>query len=267
MTFDNIFREYDIRGILGQDLNESSVKAIGYALGLKMKELGVKTLSIGYDARLSADELFKFLLSGLNKTGEIDIYDIGLLPTPVGYFSVYSDYFDANIMITGSHNPKEYNGFKITIKKDSFFGNDLQILKQKVYEIIASNESILDNYSCKKFDILTPYKDFFVREFYELRKFKEPFVVDCANGAIGVSLEPIMKELGLNARSLYPEPDGNFPNHHPDPSEKENLQDIFKFIKSGEVKLGFGFDGDGDRIAVMTPKRDIKGDELAYLLL
>ncbi|MBE3609013.1 phosphomannomutase/phosphoglucomutase [Campylobacter californiensis] len=263
--FDNIFREYDIRGIFDQDLNETSVKAIGYALGLKMKELGVKTLSVGYDARLSASELFKFLLSGLNKAGGIKIYDIGLLPTPVGYFSVYADYFDANVMITGSHNPKEYNGFKITIKKDSFFGDDLQKLKLEVNKIIDQSTRIDDGVACEKFDILTPYKEFFVKEFAGLKSFKEPFVIDCANGAIGVSVVPIIKELGLNAKILYPEPDGNFPNHHPDPSEKENLEDIFRFIDGGDVKLGFGFDGDGDRIAVITPKRDIKGDELAYL--
>ncbi|MBE2983892.1 phosphomannomutase/phosphoglucomutase [Campylobacter sp. RM9344] len=263
--FDNIFREYDIRGIFDQDLNEASVKAIGYALGLKMKELGVKTLSVGYDARLSASELFKFLLSGLNKAGGIKIYDIGLLPTPVGYFSVYADYFDANVMITGSHNPKEYNGFKITIKKDSFFGDDLQKLKLEVNKIIDQNTRIDDDVACEKFDILTPYKEFFVKEFAGLKSFKEPFVIDCANGAIGVSVVPIINELGLNAKILYPEPDGNFPNHHPDPSEKENLEDIFRFIDGGDVKLGFGFDGDGDRIAVITPKRDIKGDELAYL--
>ncbi|MBE3605358.1 phosphomannomutase/phosphoglucomutase [Campylobacter sp. RM13119] len=263
--FDNIFREYDIRGIFDQDLNETSVKAIGYALGLKMKEFGVKTLSVGYDARLSASELFKFLLSGLNKAGGIKIYDIGLLPTPVGYFSVYADYFDANVMITGSHNPKEYNGFKITIKKDSFFGDDLQKLKLEVNKIIDQNTRIDDDVACEKFDILTPYKEFFVKEFAGLKSFKEPFVIDCANGAIGVSVVPIINELGLNAKILYPEPDGNFPNHHPDPSEKENLEDIFRFIDGGDVKLGFGFDGDGDRIAVITPKRDIKGDELAYL--
>ncbi|QKF61474.1 phosphomannomutase/phosphoglucomutase [Campylobacter curvus] len=265
MKYDEIFREYDIRGIYEKDLNETSVKAIGLALGEKMKERGVKTLSIGHDARLSAGDLFKFLLSGLNKAGGLKIYDIGLLPTPVGYFSVYADYFDANIMITGSHNPKEYNGFKITIKKDSFFGQDLQKLKFDVNEIIASEVKISDDFSCEKFDILTPYVQFFVKEFSELRNFKQPFIIDCANGAMGVSVVPIIKSLGLNAKILYSEPDGNFPNHHPDPSEKENLKDIFECIEKKECSLGFGFDGDGDRIAVITPKRNIKGDELAYL--
>ena len=265
MKYDEIFREYDIRGIYEKDLTEDSVKAIGLALGKKFNEFGVKTLSVGFDARLSASTLFRYLLSGLNKAGGFKIYNIGLLPTPVGYFSVYADYFDANIMITGSHNPKDYNGFKITIKKDSFFGKDLQILKDRVNEIIASGEQIADDESCEKFNILEKYVEFFVKEFSELKNFKKPFVIDCANGAVGVSLVPIVKALGLNAKILYEDPDGNFPNHHPDPSEKENLKEIFSLIEKKEFDLGFGFDGDGDRIAVITPKRDIKGDELAYL--
>jgi phosphomannomutase/phosphoglucomutase len=110
--FDTIFREYDIRGIYQKDLNEQSVKAIGICLGNVMKERGVKTVCVGYDARTSAPNLFNYLVSGLN-AAKLDVYDIGMLPTPVGYFSVFTDKFDANVMITGSHNPKEYNGFKI----------------------------------------------------------------------------------------------------------------------------------------------------------
>ena len=188
-------------------MTEDSVKAIGLALGEKFNEFGVKTLSVGFDARLSASALFKYLLSGLNKAGGFKIYNIGLLPTPIGYFSVYADYFDANIMITGSHNPKEYNGFKITIKKDSFFGKDLQILKDRVNEIIASKTQIADDESCEKFNILEKYVEFFVKEFSELKNFKKPFVIDCANGAVGISLVPIVDALGLNAKILYEEPD------------------------------------------------------------
>ncbi|OPA78015.1 phospho-sugar mutase [Campylobacter pinnipediorum subsp. pinnipediorum] len=265
MNLENIFREYDIRGIYEKDLNETSVKAIGYALGIKMKKLGVKNLSIGYDARLSADNLFKFLLSGINKAGGIEVFDIGLAPTPVGYFSVYADFFDANIMITGSHNPKDYNGFKITIKKDSYFGKDLQILKQDVLEIIKNKEIIEDNFNSKKFDILTHYIDFFIKEFSHLKDFNLAFLADCGNGAIGVTLEPILKALNLNVKILYPNPDGNFPNHHPDPSEKENIKELLSMIENKQYNLGFAFDGDGDRIAVITDKHNIKGDELAYL--
>lgn len=260
-----IFREYDIRGIYERDLNEMSVKAIGYKLGIAMRERGVTSVSVGYDARLSADNLFKWLLSGLNKVGSLSIYDIGMLPTPVGYFSVYADYFDANIMITGSHNPKEYNGFKITIKKDSYFGEDLQILKREVLGFMDSGESVADDFRCKKIDILSTYVGYFVEKFWHLDGLKLPFVVDCGNGAMGVALMPIVEELDLNANVLYHLPDGNFPNHHPDPSESENLKDVYKVMQKSGANLGFAFDGDGDRIAVITPKRNIKGDELAYL--
>ncbi|AGZ81002.1 phosphomannomutase/phosphoglucomutase [Campylobacter fetus] len=261
--FDTIFREYDIRGIYEKDLNETSVKAIGYCLGTEMAKRGVETLSVGYDARLSADTLFKYLISGLNEA-KMRVFDIGMLPTPVGYFSVFTDVFDANVMITGSHNPKEYNGFKITIRKDSFFGADLQKLKDSVNEFISSKREIKDNFEAQKYDILSKYVEFYKNEFSHLAGLKTKIICDCANGAAGITLEPIIKALSLNATILYKEPNGNFPNHHPDPSEEKNLKDL-KDALNGEYEIGFGFDGDADRIAVLTKKRSIKGDELAYL--
>lgn len=261
--FEHIFREYDIRGIFEKDLNEKSVKAIGLALGNEMKKRGVKSVSVGYDARLSAKTLFGYLVSGLN-SANLKVFDIGLLPTPVGYFSVFTDKFDANIMITGSHNPKDYNGFKITIKKDSFFGQDLQELKLKVNEILSKNIDIVDNFSTDKFDILSLYIDNLAHIFKHLKGLKTKIIVDCANGTAGIVLKELKDRLNLNMEILYPNPDGNFPNHHPDPSIEENLKDIKNGLK-GEFDVGFGFDGDSDRIAVVTKKRDIKGDELAYL--
>lgn len=261
---DEIFREYDIRGIFEKDLNETSVKAIGYALGEEFKNRGVKKVSVGYDARLSARELFIYLVSGLNAQG-IDVYEIGMLPTPVGYFSVFTNKFDANIQITGSHNPKEYNGFKITIGTDSYFGEDLKKLCVRVKEIINQKIEIADNAEVLAYDILSEYIEFFKNEFSHLRDFKTPFVIDCANGTAGITAGKICKELNLNAKILYPEPDGNFPNHHPDPAEEENLQDLKKAMLEDNCNLGFGFDGDSDRIAVLTQKRNIKGDDLACL--
>ena len=260
---DEIFREYDIRGIYERDLNEISVKVIGLNLGREMLRRGAKNVSVGYDARLSAGEIFGWLVSGLNLAG-IKVYDIGLLPTPVGYFSVFSDKFDANIMITGSHNPKEYNGFKITIFKDSYFGEDLQKLKTAVLADIAAKTQIPDDLRAEKFDIATPYKNFLIEQFAHLKALPLKIVIDCANGAVGAVLPEICEALNLDAKILYPQPDGNFPNHHPDPSEEKNLIDLKAALK-GEFDIGFGFDGDGDRIAVLTKKRNIKGDELAYL--
>ena len=261
----NIFREYDIRGIFGSELNETSVKAIGFELGKEIANRGLKKVSVGYDARLSANSLFESFVSGLNHAN-LQVFNIGLLPTPIGYFSVFTNKFDANIMITGSHNPKEYNGFKITLGTDSFFGKDLQNLGKKVAEFINSGEKIPTNAKAENFDILSDYLNFFEKEFANLKDFDFPFVIDCANGAAGISVEQICKRLNLKAKILYPEPNGNFPNHHPDPSEEKNLADLKNEMAKNGYKIGFGFDGDADRIAVLTPNHNIKGDELACLL-
>ena len=232
----NIFREYDIRGIFGSELNETSVKAIGFELGKEIANRGLKKVSVGYDARLSANSLFESFVSGLNHAN-LQVFNIGLLPTPIGYFSVFTNKFDANIMITGSHNPKEYNGFKITLGTDSFFGKDLQNLGKKVAKFIASNEKIPTNAKVENFDILSDYLNFFEKEFANLKDFDFPFVIDCANGAAGVSVEQICKRLNLKAKILFSDPDGNFPNHHPDPSEEKNLADLKNEMAKNGYKI------------------------------
>lgn len=259
-----IFREYDIRGIYQSELNQTNVKAIGLALARVMSKKNVKTISIGHDARTHAREIFDWLVSGLNLAG-LEVYDIGLVPTPIGYFGVFTNEFDANIMITGSHNPKEYNGFKITIKTDSYFGNDLQLLYKDVTKIINENISIPNNTKANKFDIKSKYINYLTKQFSHLNKLELPIAIDCGNGAAGEVVLELVKSLNLNAKVLYPEPDGEFPNHHPDPSEKENLLDLQECLEKDEAKLGFGFDGDADRIAVLSKNKNIKGDELAYL--
>ncbi|MCI7076512.1 phosphomannomutase/phosphoglucomutase [Campylobacter sp.] len=263
----NIFREYDIRGLVDEQLNDASVKAIGKALGEQIKKSGAKRVSVGYDARTHAPMLFSALVSGLNAQG-LELFDIGLAPTPVGYFSVFSGEFDANVMITGSHNPKEYNGFKITIGTDSFFGKDLEALGavvQNLLKVDPLSANITADKRAQKFDILSKYEDFYVKNFSHLNGFALPFVCDFGNGAAGVAASRIIKALNLNAKMLYAEPDGNFPNHHPDPSVEANLADLKNELKASGAKIGFGFDGDGDRIAVLCGERSIKGDELAYL--
>lgn len=147
--YENIFREYDIRGIFGEELNEASVKAIGLSLGREMARRGVKSVSVGYDARLSANKVKSWLVSGLN-AANLSVFDISMLPTPVGYFSVFTGKFDANVMITGSHNPKNYNGFKITIGKESFFGEEITKLGKAVNEILQSGEVVKDDFARKR---------------------------------------------------------------------------------------------------------------------
>ncbi|MDY3663616.1 MAG: phosphomannomutase/phosphoglucomutase, partial [Campylobacter sp.] len=211
--------------------------------------------------------LFSALVSGLNAQG-LELFDIGLAPTPVGYFSVFSGEFDANVMITGSHNPKEYNGFKITIGTDSFFGKDLEALGavvESMLKVDPLSANITTDKRAQKFDILSKYEDFYAKNFSHLKGFALPFVCDFGNGAAGVAASRIIKALNLNAKMLYAEPDGNFPNHHPDPSIEANLADLKAELAKSGTKIGFGFDGDGDRIAVLCGERSIKGDELAYL--
>ncbi len=260
----SIFREYDIRGIVGEELNERSVKLIGYFLGKRVKKVG-DFVAVGYDARLHSPQLFKYLCSGFNKAG-VKVLNMGLVPTPVNYFSNFID-FDgitpsASVMITGSHNPKEYNGFKITIDKKPFFKDDIYSLRD---EILANSlMEIEDDCSFLKIDAKSRYVDFMVNEFEFLRGLDKKIAFDCGNGAAGVVLEDIIKKLELNAKTLYCEPDGNFPNHHPDPTIEENLKDIKKLIKEW-ADVGFAYDGDADRIAVLTKNYNIKGDELALL--
>ncbi|HEB9340003.1 TPA: phosphomannomutase/phosphoglucomutase [Campylobacter coli] len=261
---DVIFREYDIRGLYGKELNEKSVKAIGFCLGQTMLEKGCKNVSVGYDARYSADELYRYLVSGLNKAG-IQIYNIGLVPTPLGYFSLYEGMkFDANIMITGSHNPKDYNGFKITIGKESFFGAELKEFSKEVYKHLE--DEIEENLEAQKYDILSLYVDFMCEQFSFLKDFNYKFAIDCSNGAAGVVIEPLVKALNLKAHVMFSNPNGQFPNHEPDPTEEKNLNAVKNFLNENqEYPLAFAFDGDADRMVALSKTHIFCGDELCYL--
>jgi len=257
----SIFREYDIRGIYNKDLNEQSVKLIGYFLGKKIKELGGK-VAVGFDARSHSPILRDYLVSGLNKAG-CKVYDMGLVATPVNYFANFagSTPINASIMITGSHNPKEYNGFKITLDKKPFFGADIYALRD---EILANEDiEIPTNTTKEEINTKEEYIDYLTNEFAHLKRFDKKIVVDCGNGVAGVVLEDIFKNLELDYKGLYCEPDGTFPNHHPDPSIEENLADAKKALENADI--AFAYDGDADRVAVITKSGSIKGDELAVI--
>jgi len=257
----SIFREYDIRGIFEKELTFESVSKIGYFLGLEVKKLG-EFVSIGYDARLHSPTLFEWLTSGFNSAG-VKVLGNGLVPTPVNYFSNYID-FDgitpvASVMITGSHNPPEYNGFKITLDKAPFFGEQIYELGRKIADSKLTIE--LDT-THTKIDVLGKYIDYMIREF-EILRGAENIVCDFGNGAASVALLPIFKGLDIKYKALFAEPDGNFPNHHPDPSEEENLEDLKHALEQKDI--GFAFDGDGDRIALLTKQNNIKGDVIATI--
>ncbi|QKJ22290.1 phosphomannomutase/phosphoglucomutase [Poseidonibacter lekithochrous] len=261
----SIFREYDIRGIFQKELSEDTVKKIGYFFSKEVlsKFPEAKYISLGYDGRTHSPILKEWMTSGIKKTG-LKVLDMGLVATPVNYFSNYIDNdgkkVDASIMITGSHNPAEYNGFKITIDKGPFFGEDIYALGDKV---LVSNLKIEDNIETIKINTKEEYINYMIREFSHLKLENKSFVFDCGNGAAGTVLRDILEGLNINSHIMYEKPDGTFPNHHPDPSEIETLEDIKEELSTGIYDLGFAYDGDADRIAVLSPKYNFKGDVLA----
>ncbi len=261
----SIFREYDIRGIFEKELNENIVKKIGYyfAKALIEKVPNAQFIAVGYDARLHSPILKNWLTSGINKAG-LDVLDMGLVPTPANYFTNFTDFnglkSDGSVMITGSHNPPEYNGFKITADKDPFFREEIYALRR---EILADESIIEDNEVTISIDSKNKYIDYLVNHFSHLKLENKKFVFDCGNGVAGVVLREILDRLNIKYKILFEEPDGNFPNHHPDPSDEHTLEDIKKELATGEYDFGFAYDGDADRIALLSPKYNFKGDILA----
>ena len=257
----SIYREYDIRGIYEKELNEESVMKIGYALAGKIDG---EYVAVGYDARSHSPILFEYLVAGLNAGGK-KVLDMGLVPTPVNYFTNYQEWDgitpSASVMITGSHNPSQYNGFKITVNKAPFFGEDIYALGR---ECDAMQKPLKVPRDVIKIKAKEKYIDFLVNQFQHLKGMKTKIVYDCGNGVAGVVLPEIFEKLDLDAKGIYVEPDGTFPNHHPDPSVEENLQDV-KALLEKEGDIAFAYDGDADRIAVLTHKNNIKGDMMALL--
>ena len=271
MISKTLFRQYDIRGIVNKELNIENTKLIGYFLGLTIKEKSksLPYIIVGYDVRTHSNMLFEALISGLN-LASCKVLNIGLVATGVNYFASYQEYLinnitikpNASIMITGSHNAKNYNGFKITINNEPFFADDLITLYERI--INSKNIEIPSNLDFIKIDAKKLYVDYMLNQFSHLKDFKVPFAVDCGNGVANTVLCDILDLLNLNYQGLHLEPDGEFPNHHPDPTNEKNLEDL-KFLLKDDCNLGFAYDGDADRIAVLTQKYNIKGDMLALL--
>ena len=271
MISKTIFRQYDIRGIINEDLNSLNSKLIGYFLGLTIKEKIENSpyIIVGYDIRTHSNMLFEALISGLNQSG-CKVLNIGLVATGVNYFAAYQEYKinnqtikpNASVMITGSHNAKKYNGFKITINNEPFFGDELLALYYKILENI--NIKINDNFDFIEIDAKSLYVDYMINQFSHLKNFKTSFAIDCGNGVANTVLCEILDKLNLNYQGLHLTPDGEFPNHHPDPTNEKNLVDLKTLLKD-DCNLGFAYDGDADRIAVLTQNYNIKGDMLALL--
>jgi len=262
---DSIFREYDIRGIVDKELSEAIVRKIGYYLtkSILRENPAAQYIAVGYDARLHFERLFSWLAAGINRAG-LSVLDMGLVPTPVNYFANYTEFdgrrCDASVMITGSHNPPEYNGFKITVGKEPFFGEQIYRLGEEVKRGTVPEgeaEAVIP------IDAKTQYIRYMIEQFRGLQCAGKRFVFDCGNGTAGVVLRPILEGLGIEADYLFEEPDGNFPNHHPDPSDIRTLEDLRGRLWTGDYALGFAYDGDADRLAVLSEKYNFKGDILA----
>ncbi len=264
-----IFREYDIRGVAGKDLAGDTAVLIGKAFSSLVKSFipKAKQVSVGRDVRLSSEELAAGLIKGIVSSG-IDVYDIGVCPTPVQYFSLHHLDLDGGIMVTGSHNPPEYNGFKISIGKDAIYGGNIQ----KLEEIIKRQDWTIseEDGRVKHCNIIDPYKEYMLKQFSYLNnaRFRRVrVVIDAGNGTAGAIVPEILAGMGCEVVPLYCEPDGRFPNHHPDPTVVEYMQDLIMETRRSGADIGVGYDGDADRIGVVDREGTIIwGDQILIIL-
>ncbi|HRI02311.1 MAG TPA: phosphomannomutase/phosphoglucomutase [Pyrinomonadaceae bacterium] len=257
----NIFREYDIRGIVGRQLTDETVAVIGKAIGTYLRQHGAKRIAIGYDARESSPGFCKILSESLHATG-CDTVQIGMVPTPVLYHTLFTKDVDGGVMITGSHNPPDHNGFKISLGTASLFGDQIR----EIRDIVLSGNFATGTGIDEQVSVLDEYKtDLISRVNMGNRRLK--VVIDAGNGMGGITAVPIYQALGIEVVGLYTDPDPTFPNHHPDPSITENLTDLIDTVRKENADLGIAFDGDADRITVVDETgRIIWGDELMIVL-
>ncbi len=242
---DSIFRAYDIRGVVPETLNAETAYWIGRAIGSQSLAQGEPNVCVGRDGRLSGPELVAQLIQGLHDSG-CHVSDVGLVPTPALYYAANVLAGKSGVMLTGSHNPSNYNGFKIVIAGDTLANEQIQAL----HERLKSNNLSSAQGSVTKVDILPRYLEEITRDVKLARRMK--VVVDCGNGAAGVIAPQLIEALNCEVIPLFCEVDGNFPNHHPDPGKPENLEDLIAKVKETGADLGLAFDGDGDRVGVVT---------------
>jgi len=244
----SIFKAYDIRGIVGQTLDEALAEHLGRAFGTEALRLGEKAVAVGRDGRLSGPSLAAALSRGLLTTG-IDVIDLGAVTTPMLYYVAATRKAQgcrSGIQVTGSHNPKDYNGFKMVLASRAIYGDEIQGLRQRIE---AEDYATGAGSSCQ-LDVLAEYQQRIVGDCKLARRMN--IVVDCGNGIPGASAPGVLRALGCDVAEMYSEVDGNFPNHHPDPSKPENLAELMAKVKSTDAEIGLAFDGDGDRLGVVT---------------
>jgi len=256
-----IFREYDIRGIAGKDLTNDVARVIGQAYAAFLAERNVHgTLAVGRDNRPSGEGLHAALLDGILGCG-LDVVDIGVVPTPVAYWAQHNLDVVGSIQITGSHNPKEYNGFKLGLGKNSIYGQDIQ----HVYDLAAAGKFPQGKGTKRSEEVIPRYIDDVVARTGKLSR-PLKVVMDCGNGVGALVAPQLFPRLGIQPRCLFCESDGTFPNHHPDPTVEQNLADLLRAVKEDSADIGIAFDGDADRIGIIDNTGEIIwGDHLLIL--
>jgi len=256
----HIFREYDIRGRVPDELNQETVYRLGLSFGTYYHNQGASKITLGRDCRLSSPELRESLLTGLVESG-IHVLDVGMIPTPLLYFSMYHFEVHGGVQITGSHNPPEYNGFKIGLGRTTIYGKEIQ----KIREIGESQKFHSGRGSVEEADVIGPYLDY-LRDNIQPGSVAIKVVVDAGNGMGGVVAPEAFNAMGVEVEKLFCEPDGHFPNHHPDPTIPENLKDLISKVSEQSSNLGIAFDGDADRIGVVDHEGNIIwGDQLMII--
>ena len=255
----SIFRAYDIRGIAYEDLSEDLVVSIGKALGTLILRRGLDGINIGRDGRLSSPDMFRWITEGITSTG-CNVVDLGIIPTPLLYFSTHMLKYQNGVVITGSHNSSEYNGFKIVVDNKSLFGEEIQTIK-KIIESLDFSEG---NGEKEEDKIIEAY----IKELTSNIKLKRSVkvVIDCGNGATSVLAKECYEKLECEVIDLFSDLDGNFPNHHPDPSKPENMKDLIEKVISTDAEIGIAFDGDGDRLGVVSAKGEIIYPDMQMIL-
>ena len=241
----SIFKAYDIRGIVPSTLDEQVAEALGRAFGTAALREGEKTVAVGRDGRISGPALSSALIRGLVAAG-VEVIDVGLVTTPMLYFAAHT-LCRSGIQVTGSHNPKDYNGFKMVLGGRAIYGAEIQALRQTMQ---LESWLLQSGGSVREADVLADYTARIVGDVKLARPMK--IVVDSGNGIAGASAPGIFRALGCEVTELFSEVDGNFPNHHPDPSKPENLQDLINALQNSDAELGLAFDGDGDRLGIVT---------------
>ena len=256
-----IFRQYDIRGIVGKDLTTEAATAVGRGYAALMRERGVTgRIVVSRDNRPSGEQLRDALVAGLTAFG-VDVVDIGVVPTPVNYWAQHHLGVVGGIQITGSHNPPEYNGFKLSIETGSVHGDEIQ----KLFTLIGAEPGKVDKGKVSTDSVIDRYVDDVVKRTGPLPKTMK-VVYDCGNGAASLVAPQLFRTLGIDAHGMFCESDGTFPNHHPDPTVPENLEDLIAEVKKRKAEIGIAFDGDGDRIGVVDQDGTIVwGDRILIL--